>query len=51
MLERGAHVVCAEASSNAKAFYLQRGYRLTGAQTPKGAWPIEKQLVSRISAA
>jgi putative acetyltransferase len=44
MRERGARVVCAEASSNAKEFYLRRGYRAAGAQTPKGAWPITKQI-------
>ena len=31
--------VCAEASSNVRDFYLRRGYRATGPQTPEGAWP------------
>ena len=41
---RGVDAVFAEASSNAKAFYLRRGYRETGPQTPVGAWPIAKRL-------
>jgi putative acetyltransferase len=36
--------VHAEASTNARNFYLGRGYRATGPQTPKGAWPIAKEL-------
>ena len=44
MLESGIDAVRAEASSNAHAFYLRRGYRTSGPQTPKGAWPITKQL-------
>lgn len=44
MRERGVEAVRAEASSNAKAFYLRRGYRETGGPTPIGAWPITKQL-------
>lgn len=36
--------VHAEASSNARDFYRRRGYRATGPQTPKGAWPIAKEL-------
>jgi putative acetyltransferase len=36
--------VQAEASSNARDFYLRRGYRATGPQTLDGAWPIAKQL-------
>jgi putative acetyltransferase len=44
MRERGVHAICAEASSNAKDFYLRRGYRAAGGQTPKGAWPIAKQI-------
>ena len=36
--------VHAEASTNARDFYLRRGYRATGPQTPKGAWPIAKEL-------
>jgi putative acetyltransferase len=46
MRGRGVHAVRAEASSNAKAFYLRRGYRATGPQTPVGAWPITKQLLA-----
>ena len=46
MRARGVHAVHAEASSNAKAFYLRRGYRATGPQTPDGAWPIAKQLLT-----
>ena len=38
--------VRAEASSNARGFYLRRGYRATGPQTPKGAWPIAKELLT-----
>ena len=44
MRGRGIQAVQAEASSNAREFYLRRGYRATGPQTPKGAWPIEKGL-------
>ena len=44
MRGRGIQAVQAEASSNAREFYLRRGYRVTGPQTPKGAWPIEKEL-------
>lgn len=36
--------VRAEASSNALAFYLSRGYRANGPQVPNGAWPIAKLL-------
>jgi len=43
---RGIDAVHAEASSNAKAFYLRRGYRETGPQTSIGAWPITKQLLT-----
>jgi putative acetyltransferase len=46
MRGRGVATVRAEASSNARAFYLRRGYRQTGPQTPVGAWPIAKQLLS-----
>ena len=46
MRGRGVAAVRAEASSNAKAFYLRRGYRQTGPQTPVGAWPITKQLLA-----
>jgi len=45
MRGRGIAAIHAEASSNAKAFYLRRGYRETGGQTPIGAWPITKQLL------
>ena len=44
MRGRRIQAVQAEASSNAREFYLRRGYRVTGPQTPKGAWPIEKEL-------
>ena len=36
--------VQAEASSNALAFYLGRGYRANGPQTANGAFPIAKVL-------
>jgi putative acetyltransferase len=36
--------VHAEASSNARGFYLRRGYRPAGQQTRDGAWPISKAL-------
>ena len=45
MRGRGIAAIHAEASSNAKAFYLRRGYRETGGQTQIGAWPITKQLL------
>ena len=38
--------VYAEASSNAHDFYLRRGYRAAGPQTPDGAWPIMKELLT-----
>src|SRR5580700_11262824 len=44
MTARGVAAVHAEASSNAKAFYLRRGYRMSGPQTAGGAWPIIKVL-------
>ena len=44
MCERGIEVVRAEASANALAFYLGRGYRADGTQTRNGAWPIAKRL-------
>jgi putative acetyltransferase len=44
MRERGILAVRAEASSNAREFYLRRGYRAAGPQTPEGAWPIVKGL-------
>jgi len=43
MREREFRSVRLEASSNARSFYLRRGYRATGSQTPKGAWPIAKE--------
>jgi len=39
----GVDTACAEASSNARAFYLRRGYLMSGPQAPNGAWPITKQ--------
>ena len=44
MIARGVAAVQAEASSNAKDFYLRRGYRMSGPQTVGGAWPITKDL-------
>ena len=44
MRGRSIPAVQAEASSNAREFYIRRGYRVTGPQTPKRAWPIEKEL-------
>lgn len=44
MREGGIDAIRAEASSNARAFYLQRGYLMSGPQTPGGAWPITKRL-------
>jgi putative acetyltransferase len=44
MRERGIQAVRAEASSNAREFYLRRGYRANGPQTQKGAWPVAKEL-------
>jgi putative acetyltransferase len=44
MIARGVAAVHAEASSNAKAFYLRRGYRMSGPQTAERAWPITKAL-------
>src|SRR4051812_37614239 len=32
-----------EASSNARGFYLRRGYRASGPQTSDGAWPMVKE--------
>jgi len=43
MRGRGIQAVQAEASSNARDFYLRRGYRAKGPQTQKGAWPIAKE--------
>jgi putative acetyltransferase len=42
--ERQFPSVRAEASSNALAFYLGRGYRANGPQVANGAWPIVKVL-------
>ena len=44
MRDRGIQAVRAEASSNAREFYLRRGYRANGPQTANGAWPIAKEL-------
>jgi putative acetyltransferase len=44
MRGRGIPAVCAEASSNAEVFYLQRGYERTGPCTSEGAQPIRKRL-------
>jgi len=42
---RGIHMIFAEASSNAKDFYLRLGYRLAaGLRTSEHAWPIAKRL-------
>jgi putative acetyltransferase len=45
MRGRGFAAVHAEASSNAMGFYLRRGYRVTGPQTPVGAWPMTRRLL------
>ena len=42
--ERQFPSVRADASSNALAFDLSRGYRANGPQVPNGAWPIAKLL-------
>lgn len=44
MRGRGVEAVRAEASSNALAFYIRRGYRSDGTQMRNGAWPIAKRL-------
>jgi putative acetyltransferase len=44
MMARGFAAIHAEASSNAREFYLRRGYRMSGPQTAGGAWPIIKDL-------
>jgi hypothetical protein len=44
MRQRGIPAVHAEASWNAEAFYLRRGYEATGLRTPEGARPIVKRL-------
>jgi putative acetyltransferase len=46
MRDREFPSVRAEVSSNARGFYLRRGYRATGPQTPDGAWPIAKELLT-----
>jgi putative acetyltransferase len=43
MREREFPSVRLEASSNARGFYLRRGYRANGPQTPDGAWPMVKE--------
>ena len=43
MRERGFPLVRLEASSNARGFYLRRGYRATGPHTSDGAWPMVKE--------
>jgi GNAT superfamily N-acetyltransferase len=47
MRDRGIPALRADASPNARDFYLRRGYRLTGPQAPSGTWPIEKHLQKR----
>jgi putative acetyltransferase len=44
MRGRGVTMICADASRNAEAFYLRRGYVSAGDRTPEGAQPIRKQL-------
>jgi putative acetyltransferase len=44
MVGRSVVTVHAEASSNAREFYLRRGYRMSGPQTANRAWPIAKDL-------
>jgi putative acetyltransferase len=46
MRDREFPSVHAEASTNARDFYLRRGYRATGPRTPDGAWPIAKELLT-----
>jgi len=43
MRDREFPSVRLEASSNARGFYLRRGFRATGPQTPQGAWPMVKE--------
>jgi putative acetyltransferase len=45
MRGRGIVTVRAEASSNAVAFYLRRGYERSGPRTLEGAQPIRKRLL------
>jgi len=42
--ERDIPAVSAQASANAEAFYLRRGYTTVGPRTPQGAQPITKRL-------
>jgi putative acetyltransferase len=44
MRERGIRAVHADASSNARDFYLRRGYRSVGSRPANGPWPIAKEL-------
>ena len=44
MRGRGISAIEAEASSNALAFYIRRGYRANGLQAQNGAWLIAKAL-------
>jgi putative acetyltransferase len=44
MRGRGISAVRAEASANAEAFYLRRGYERTEARTSQGALPMRKRL-------
>jgi GNAT superfamily N-acetyltransferase len=44
MVARGVAAVHAEASTNAREFYLRRGYRMTGPPAAGGVWPIVKDL-------
>jgi putative acetyltransferase len=44
MRGRGVTAICADASPNAEAFYLRRGYAAFKNRTPKGAQPIRKRL-------
>src|ERR1700676_4245133 len=44
MRGRGVSAVRAEASANAEAFYLRRGYERTEARTSQGAQPMRKRL-------
>jgi len=43
MRDREFPSVRLEASSNARGFYLRRGYRAAGPQTLRGAWPMVKE--------
>ena len=50
MRDREFPSVRLEASSNARGFYLRRGYRATGPQTPQGAWPMVKERLKTAAA-